>query len=185
VPVVTVELWEGRTLEQKRGLVRAITDAMVEHADANPDALHVIIHEIPLENWGRAGLLGVDRPSRDTAPRALGIAHLLLQVNQLDAAERFYFGVLGLTLRERGSFRDGRPLVVANEGLGLTEGRPEGEGPLEHFAFRARGIGALAKRAQAAGVKVIRGPEPSSYGLSLYLADPDGNVVEVFGEGAE
>ena len=61
MPVVTVELWEGRTLEQKRALVQAITAAMVEHAGANPDALHVIIHEVSRENWGRAGVLGVDR----------------------------------------------------------------------------------------------------------------------------
>lgn len=61
MPVVTVELWEGRTLEQKRRLVQAITDAMIEHADARPDALHVILHEIPRENWARAGVLGVDR----------------------------------------------------------------------------------------------------------------------------
>ena len=61
MPVVTVQLWEGRTLKQKRALVRAITDAMVEHADAKPDGLHVILQEIPRENWGRAGMLGVDR----------------------------------------------------------------------------------------------------------------------------
>ena len=61
MPVVTVELWEGRTVEQKRKLVGAITDAMVEHAEANPEALHVIIHEISRENWGRGGVLGVDR----------------------------------------------------------------------------------------------------------------------------
>jgi 4-oxalocrotonate tautomerase len=61
MPVVTVEMWEGRTTEQKRRLVRALTDAMVEHADAKPDALHVIIHEVPRDNWGRGGVLGVDR----------------------------------------------------------------------------------------------------------------------------
>jgi 4-oxalocrotonate tautomerase len=50
MPVVIVEMYEGRTLEQKRALVRAITDG-----------LHVIIHEVARENWARAGLLGVDR----------------------------------------------------------------------------------------------------------------------------
>lgn len=61
MPVVIVELWEGRSIEQKRALCKAITDAMVEHADARPDALHVIIHEVAKENWARAGVLGVDR----------------------------------------------------------------------------------------------------------------------------
>lgn len=61
MPVVTVQLFEGRTLEQKRRLVKAITDAMVEHADARPDALHVVLQEIPKNNWGRAGVLGSDR----------------------------------------------------------------------------------------------------------------------------
>lgn len=60
MPVVTVEMWEGRTLEQKRGLVAAITDAMVRHAGARPEHLHVIIHEIPRHNWARAGVLGTD-----------------------------------------------------------------------------------------------------------------------------
>lgn len=61
MPVVTVQLWEGRTVDQKRALTRAITDAMVEHADARPDGLHVIIQEYGRENWARAGVLGIDR----------------------------------------------------------------------------------------------------------------------------
>ncbi len=60
MPVVTVQMWEGRRLEQKRNLVKAITDAMVKHADAKPDGLHVIIQEYALDNWARAGVLGVD-----------------------------------------------------------------------------------------------------------------------------
>lgn len=61
MPFVIVHLWEGRSVEQKRALTRAITDAMIDHADANPEALHVVIQEYPLENWARSGVLGVDR----------------------------------------------------------------------------------------------------------------------------
>lgn len=61
MPVVTVEMWPGRTVDQKRKLVKAITDAMVTHANSKATNLHVIIHEVPLENWGHAGVLGVDR----------------------------------------------------------------------------------------------------------------------------
>lgn len=61
MPFVHVHMWQGRTLEQKRALTKAITEAMVEHAGADPDGLHVAISEYPLENWARAGVLGVDR----------------------------------------------------------------------------------------------------------------------------
>lgn len=116
-----------------------------------------------------------------TQPRVLALGHLLLQVTNLDAAERFYLDLLGLTVKKREKFRDGRPLLVTNEGLGLTDGGPDRGGPLEHIAFRARDIPGMAERARGAGVTILRGPEPSSYGRSLYLADPDGNQVELFG----
>ncbi len=61
MPFVIVHMWEGRSVEQKRALTKAITDAMVEHANAKPDALHVAIQEYPRENWARAGVLGIDR----------------------------------------------------------------------------------------------------------------------------
>jgi 4-oxalocrotonate tautomerase len=186
--VVIVHMWEGRSVEQKRRLTKAITDAMVEHADANPSGLHVMVQEYPRDNWARAGVLAVDRADAGgTAPceaRVFNVGHLLLQTRDLDASLAFYTSVLGLTVRTRETFRDGRPLVVTNEGLGLTNGRPEGEGPLEHLAFRARGIADFRRRAEAAGVAILRGPEASAYGVSLYLADPDGNQVEVFGEDA-
>jgi ureidoacrylate peracid hydrolase len=115
-------------------------------------------------------------------PRASGLGHLLLQVSDLETAERFYVDFLGLTVKKREQFRDGRPLVVTHEGLGLTDGPPGGNGPVEHIAFHGRGIGAMAERCREAGVTIVRGPEPSSYGVSLYLKDPDGNQIEVFGE---
>jgi 4-oxalocrotonate tautomerase len=58
MPVVTVQMWSGRTTEQKRRLVAAITQAMVDHAGAKPDHLHVIIQDVPKDSWGRNGRLG-------------------------------------------------------------------------------------------------------------------------------
>jgi 4-oxalocrotonate tautomerase len=60
MPFVVVHLWEGRTREQKRALVKGITDAMVEHAGANPEALHIAIQEYDKENWARNGVLSAD-----------------------------------------------------------------------------------------------------------------------------
>ena len=118
---------------------------------------------------------------RESAPRALALGHLLIQASDLERSERFYLEFLGLTVRKRDTFRDGRPLVVTNEGIGLTNGRPDGgDGPVEHVALRARGVRELAERAPGAGVPIVRGPEPSAYGTSLYLTDPDGNQIEVF-----
>lgn len=69
MPVVTVQLWSGRTVAQKRKLVKAITDAMIEHADCKPDHLHVIIQDVPKNSWGRAGMLGIDHENPKRAKR--------------------------------------------------------------------------------------------------------------------
>lgn len=44
-----------------------------------------------------------------------------------------------------------------------------------------QGLAALVERARAAGVRVVRGPEPNAYGVSVYLEDPDGNEIELIG----
>ncbi|MFG1238409.1 tautomerase family protein [Xanthobacter autotrophicus DSM 597] len=36
MPLVVVEMWEDRSVEQKRNLVKAITKAMVEEAACKP-----------------------------------------------------------------------------------------------------------------------------------------------------
>lgn len=59
---VRVTMLEGRSIDQKRALANAINDAMVEHAGANPELLHVVIDEVARDNWGRAGTLMSDLP---------------------------------------------------------------------------------------------------------------------------
>jgi len=62
--IVIVEMWQGRTVEQKRKLVEAITAAMQEHCGAGTEHLHVIIHDVPQESWGRNGTLAVDEKNK-------------------------------------------------------------------------------------------------------------------------
>ena len=61
MPVVTVQMWTGRSPSQKRALAKAITEAMVKHADCKPTNLHVIIQEVPKEDWALAGMMGDER----------------------------------------------------------------------------------------------------------------------------
>lgn len=119
-------------------------------------------------------------PMPDRRPRVLRLHHLLLQSADLEKATAFYLDLLGLTVKKREAFRDGRPLIVTEQGIGLTDGRPAGIGPLEHLALEATDVAALAAEAQVRGFSIVDGPAPSAYGISLYLEDPDGNKVELF-----
>ena len=60
MPVITVHMYEGRTVEQKRALVEAITRAMVEIARSRADQVNVIIQDVPRTNWGLDGKLAAD-----------------------------------------------------------------------------------------------------------------------------
>ncbi len=56
MPVVIVEMWQGRTVEQKAKLIKGITKAF-EEIGVPADKLHVIIHDVPKCNWGTGGEL--------------------------------------------------------------------------------------------------------------------------------
>ena len=60
MPIVRVELWPGRTEEQKRELAKAITDAVVRIAKTTPEATFVIFTDIEKANWAQAGKLAID-----------------------------------------------------------------------------------------------------------------------------
>jgi catechol-2,3-dioxygenase len=115
-------------------------------------------------------------------PTVLALTHLLLQVSNLGAAERFFVDMLGFTVRDRSALRDGRPLVVLRQGLGLTvfpAGAAAGAKTVDHIAFRvqtlAESVAHLAER------KVpYEGPVTTpTYGTSIYVRDPDGNRIEL------
>jgi len=61
MPFVSVRLLEGRTQDQKRQLVKTITDALVDICDADRDTTMVVIDEIPRDHWARGGVLLSER----------------------------------------------------------------------------------------------------------------------------
>ena len=61
MPRIIVQALKGRSLDQKRGLVRAITQAVVDNFNVQPDQVTIVIHETEHENYAKGGILNVDR----------------------------------------------------------------------------------------------------------------------------
>ncbi len=125
------------------------------------------------------------------------IDHLVLRVVDLDRMLRFYCEALGCTIERR---QDALGLVQLRAGRSLLDlvpidgklGRAGGAAPgkegrnLDHFCFRVHPFDepSLRRHLEALGVDV--GPVARRYGAegegpSIYVTDPEGNVVELKG----
>lgn len=51
MPVVRVAFFEGRSVEKKRAIAEAITDALATIGGSNRAGVHVIFENIARENW--------------------------------------------------------------------------------------------------------------------------------------
>ena len=60
MPVVTVEMWEGRTIEQKKQLAEGIT-SVIASIGVRPEAVHIIIKDNPKHNWAIGGKLASEK----------------------------------------------------------------------------------------------------------------------------
>ena len=125
------------------------------------------------------------------------IDHLVLRVVDLPVMLRFYCDGLGCRIERR---QDEIGLVQLRAGRSLLDlvpvdgklGRAGGAAPgvqghnVDHFCFRVEPFDEQAIRAHLASLGVAVGPTESRYGAegegpSLYLSDPQGNVVELKG----
>lgn len=61
MPEVVVYALEGRSIDQKRGLVKDITAAVMKNFGAPADAVVVTLIESPKVNKGKGGLLFTDQ----------------------------------------------------------------------------------------------------------------------------
>ena len=62
MPTIRVEMFEGRTPEQKSALVAAITEACVRTIGSSPESVDILLFDIAKQNWATAGTLWSDKP---------------------------------------------------------------------------------------------------------------------------
>jgi catechol 2,3-dioxygenase-like lactoylglutathione lyase family enzyme len=125
------------------------------------------------------------------------IDHLVLRVVDAEAMLAFYRDVLGCTIERRQDeigliqLRAGRSLIDLVPVAGVL-GRAGGAAPgkegrnVDHFCLRVEPFDEAAIRRELDTHGIAAGPVASRYGAegegpSLYLEDPEGNVVELKG----
>ena len=125
------------------------------------------------------------------------IDHIVLRVVDLPAMLRFYCEGLGCRVERR---RDEIGLIQLRSGRSMLDlvpvdgklGRAGGAAPgkegrnVDHVCFRVEPFDEAAIRAHLASLGIAAGPVEPRYGAegegpSIYLSDPQGNVVELKG----
>ncbi len=132
-----------------------------------------------------------------TAPRLLDLDHVVLRVADLDRARAFYCDVLGCSFEK---WQEEFGLLQLRAGAALIDlvdlkgklGQAGGAGPgsegrnMDHFCLRIEPFDEAALRAHLAAHRVEPSDVVQRYGArgmgpSMYIRDPDGNVVELKG----
>ena len=60
MPTINVQMFEGRSAEQKRDFVRAVTDAACRTLGCDAASVDIIIQNVSRENWATGGKLWSD-----------------------------------------------------------------------------------------------------------------------------
>jgi catechol 2,3-dioxygenase len=124
------------------------------------------------------------------------LGHVVLRVTDLERAERFYSGLLGLPIVTRfdqdgmkmtfftlGNHHDFAVMEVSGEGSSAAESAVG----LHHVAFKIGDsldeLREAKAHLEAGGVAV--NPVNHEVTQSLYFSDPDGNGVEVYVDGSD
>lgn len=61
MPTYHIELFEGRSVEEKRKLVEAVTRVTTEVLGSSPESVDIVITDVKRENWATGGKLWSER----------------------------------------------------------------------------------------------------------------------------
>jgi 4-oxalocrotonate tautomerase len=60
MPTLNIQLFEGRTVEQKREYAKALTEATVKVLGCDASAVEVIFQDVKKSDWATGGVLWSD-----------------------------------------------------------------------------------------------------------------------------
>jgi 4-oxalocrotonate tautomerase len=69
MPIVHIEILEGRPASKKRALIEQVTDAVVKSLEVQPQQVRVLLREVPHDQWAVGG---VPMSERAAAPAGDG-----------------------------------------------------------------------------------------------------------------
>jgi 4-oxalocrotonate tautomerase len=55
MPIVRIELWEGRTEEQKEKLIGKVSECVADTLGVDIEHVEVLVFDVPKANWGIGG----------------------------------------------------------------------------------------------------------------------------------
>jgi 4-oxalocrotonate tautomerase len=60
MPVIQITISLGRSVEQKRELIEVLTKETARIMKTQEEKVRILIYEVSKENWGNAGIIGLD-----------------------------------------------------------------------------------------------------------------------------
>jgi lactoylglutathione lyase len=118
------------------------------------------------------------------------VDHIGIRVRDLDRALAFY-GVLGFELHHKVTFDAVEINLIVNANAGdpasnILMDVPDKYAGYTHVALRVASIADTLKALEAHGIKITQGPVKfgADGGVSLFVRDPDRNVIELRGADA-
>jgi len=128
-----------------------------------------------------------------SANARLTFSHIGIHVHDIARVERFYVGMLGFFVTDRGGLiRSGRSIQLVflsrdpreHHQIALVSGRPMplGFNVVNQLSLRADSLGTLREFYQVFTRAGVEGIDPITHlnAVSLYASDPEGNRIELF-----
>jgi len=56
MPIVNIAMAQGRPSEKKEELIKSVTEAIATTLGISKESVHIVLQEVPRENFGHAGI---------------------------------------------------------------------------------------------------------------------------------